>query len=71
MTGPNNGPITNSDNAAPRFSCGIRSEILAPPSVIGHTPNVPAKKRNTINCAILPATAHAIVKTRNMTLQAT
>ena len=47
---------------APLFSCGIKSEMLAPPSVTGHTPKHPAKNRKAINWFMEPATAHAIVK---------
>ena len=69
ITGPRSGPILNSAMLAPLFSCGNRSEIEAPPSVIGQTPKAPMKNRKAINCAKEPATAHAIVKMRNMTLQ--
>ena len=56
---------------APRLSCARRSEMEAPPNVTGQTPKQPAKNRNTINCSMLLATAHAMVKMMKNTLQTT
>lgn len=46
---PISGPMPNRLILAPRFSCGIRSLMLAPPSVTGQTPKHPAKNRNAIS----------------------
>lgn len=51
------------------FSLGTMSATVPEPIVSGHTPATPASSRKTINCGMVCATAQAMVKMRNSTLQ--
>lgn len=64
IMGPRIGPTDHMDIASPLLSRGIKSAIVPLPMVIGATPANPARKRKTVNMAMLTDTALRIV---NMT----
>jgi len=67
--GPKSGPIIMLAIALPLFSIGYKSATVPDARVIGQLAATPARNRNTVSAPILLATAHAMLKMRNMTLQ--
>lgn len=61
--------MIQNDMAIPRLSNGTMSAIVPAPSVRGHDAAIPQKRRKTMRELSLLATAHAMLKTRNIVLQ--
>ena len=69
-TGPRMGPIAQMAMMPARFSLGTMSATVPEPMVRGQTPAVPARRRKTMSCGMVWATAQAMVKMRNRMLHA-
>lgn len=69
QVGANVGPKVQNTIAIPLFSSGTMSAMDPAPSVMGHDPAIPAKRRRTIKAARLLARAQPMLKSTKRVLQ--